>query len=297
MRDQRKKAQREKALYGAQNLPLLGLPLLVLLLAAIFPAQAWAQEDAKDAGALAKVGISKTLRDVILPGSSLEVREIGLDTEVIVRIAASYPHGGQTRYDLVWYGLEPGRFDLGDYLQRSDGSSSDDLPPIPVQVQSILEAGRLRPNPVSGKAIPKVGGYQTWLIIGGLAWAFGLWVLFYFGRQIGAKEAGPEKAENLADRLRPLVQSAVAGTLSEHELAELELKLISLWRRRLGLTKESAPTALGILRNHDQAGPLLSGLEEWLHRPGPPQGVNIEELLLPYSKISSSEFLDDAGQV
>lgn len=243
-----------------------------------------------------KVGVSQSLRDLVLPGSALQVAEIHLDTAIIARIVDSYPHGSDRRYDIVWYGLEPGDYDLGDYLKRSDGSGTDELPPIPLRVHSILSAERLLPNPVSGKQVPKVGGYRTWLVLGGIAWAFGLWAILNFGRsgrrgQASAVGTGP----TLADRLRPLVESAVAGTLSEQDQAELELRLITLWRRRLNLTHESAPEALRLMRDHHEAGPLLSGLEDWLHRPGPVENVDVEQLLQPYTEISIAELSEPGG--
>ena len=44
----------------------------------------------------------------------------------------------------------------------------------------------------------------------------------------------------LADRLRPLVDAAVAGALSAGQHAELERLLIGYWRRRLNL-EQAAP--------------------------------------------------------
>ena len=60
----------------------------------------------------------------VLPGSELEVKPIGERTPIVLRIVRVFPHGTAFRYDLEYYGLEPGSFDLKDYLQRKDRSST-----------------------------------------------------------------------------------------------------------------------------------------------------------------------------
>ena len=90
----------------------------------------------------------------------------------------------------------------------------------------------------------------------------------------------------LADRLRPLVDAAVAGNLTQGQHAELERLLIGYWRKRLELEKAAPAEFIGVLRNHDEAGPLLRRLEDWLHRPGgAAEPVDVAALLKPYQTI------------
>ncbi len=134
------------------------------------------------------------------------------------------------------------------------------------------------------------------MLIGGVAWLLGLAAILLVrrGKRVASGEAAG-RALTLADRLKPLVDEAVAGELGAGEQAELERLLIGYWRRRLKL--EDAPPAklITLLRNHDEAGPLLRRLEDWLHRPAGTAGpVDVTALLKPYQAIAADE-LEEAA--
>jgi len=242
---------------------------------------------AGEGGRAASVGAPARLEAVVLPGSELEVAPADAATPLVLRIAASYPHGTAFRYDLEWYGLEPGSYDLADFLRRRDGTAADDLPAVPVEVRSVLPPGQVEPAPLAPVDLPRVGGYKLLLVLGGVAWLLGLVALLAAGRR--RRRAAAERASappaTLADRLRPLVERAMQGALPEEERARLELALIALWRRRLGLEQADAAGALAALRKHAEAGPLLLGLEQWLHRPRPAEPVDVAALLAPYQRL------------
>jgi hypothetical protein len=241
----------------------------------------------QEEGRAATVGAPARLFELVLPGSELEVVPAAPATPVVVRLAGVYPHGTAFRYDLEWYGLEPGTFDLTDFLRRRDGTSADDLPPLPVEVRSLLPAGQVEPAPLPPVDLPRAGGYATFLAVSGAVWLAGLAALLVAGRRrrrADAARAAPPPL-TLADRLRPLVERAAQGTLSPEERGRLELALIALWRRRLGLEGSDAAGALAALRTHAEAGPLLAGLEAWLHRPRPPEAVDLAALLAPYRDL------------
>jgi hypothetical protein len=75
------------------------------------------------------------------------------------------------------------------------------------------------------------------------------------------------------------------GELGRAERAQLELSLVAYWRRRLGLDDRRPEQVITLLREHEQAGPLLRGLEDWLHRPEPPEDVDVAALLAPYRDL------------
>ena len=236
----------------------------------------------------APVGVASRMRDVVLPGSELEAAPSDVTTPVVVRIADVRPHGDAHRYDLVWYGLDPGTYDLADFLRRVDGSSADDLPALPVEVRSVLPAGQVKPNRLAGAELPDPGGYATTATVLGVAWAAGLVAIVLVGRRRRlAAVAVPRRERTLAERLRPLVEDALKGELPAERRAELELALIALWRRRLGLAQSDAASALRTLKRHEEAGPLLVRLEEWLHRPPSDgaQAVDVAALLEPYRRL------------
>lgn len=233
----------------------------------------------------ASVGMSGTIRDLVLPGTELVVAPVTRETALVLRLDAVRPHGDAFRYDLTWYGLEPGSHALAEFLVRKDGSSVAELPAHTVTVTSLLAPGQFEPHRPPAGELPRLGGYQTLLILGGILWFVGLvWILARFRRRAEVLAAGAARQVSLAERLRPLVAAARANELSPAGRAELELALLAFWRKRLGLVERDPLLALRELRAHPEAGPLLRGLEDWLHRPDPP-AVDLEHLLAPYADL------------
>lgn len=235
------------------------------------------------------VGMTGRIEQLVLPGSELEaIPNEDRKTPVVLRVVRVFPHGTAFRYDLEYQGLEPGEFDLKQHLRRKDGSSAADLPAIPVRVSALLPAGQVRPNPLEIRQAPSVGGYRTLQLVAGAAWVLGLLAIVYFGflrrpkRQAAADAARPL---SLADRLRPLVDGAIAGKLSQPQLASLERTLLAFWRKRLHLEQADPEQAIQALRGHADAGPLLEQLEVWLHRPGAAGAVDPGRLLEPYQHL------------
>lgn len=236
------------------------------------------------------VGMPAQIDQIVLSGSELEVTPLEDErTPIVVRITGTFPHGTAFRYDIQYYGLEPGEFDLKDYLRRKDRSPMDDLAPLTVNIESILPPGQVRPNVLARKSSPYLGGYWMTLAIAGMAWLIGLvviiwWMLAKHASQHGASGASRRPA-TLAERLRPIVQDAIAGKTSETQLAALERMLIAFWRKRLNLDDVNADDAIAALRKHQEASVLLEQLEVWLHRPGDAAAVNVAELLEPYQDL------------
>jgi hypothetical protein len=236
---------------------------------------------------LPTVGFAVRLDGVVLPGTELEVvPPSDRGQPVVLRIVNVWPHGTAFRYDLEYYGLEAGQFDLKKYLRRKDGSSAADVPAIPVEVRSVLPRGQVLPHALEPKATPALGGYWVLLVCAGAVWLVGLLAILFLGRRKkkdAAHAAG--KPRTLADHLRPLVEGALAGRLQPAQLAELERTLLVFWERRLHLRDRKPAEALAELRRHPEAGPLLQQLEAWLHRPGAAGGVDVAGLLEPYRDV------------
>ena len=236
------------------------------------------------------VGRTGELRDLVLPGGELEVLPGDSLTPLVVRITAVRPHGDRFRYDVEYWAREPGTYDLRDYLRRADGTALDEgpdaVPEIPLEVRSLLPAGRVLPNeppPSTGRGF---GGYTRLLVAAGVAWVAGLVWILLAGRRRAAVAAEVARPRTLAEVLRPLVERARAGTLSTSERSRLELGLVALWRRRLGLEGERPDAVVARLRAHPEAGPLLERLEAWLHRPEAGDAVDVEALLAPYRDLA-----------
>ncbi|MFO0946190.1 MAG: hypothetical protein U1D30_09630 [Planctomycetota bacterium] len=238
------------------------------------------------------VGMTGKIEQLVLPGSELEaIRSDDRRVPVVLRIANVSPHVSAFRYDLVYYGLEPGKYDLAEYLRRKDGSSTAGLPKIEIEVQPTLPPGQIEPQPLSSAAAPPLGGYRAFLKLAFALWFAGLLILLLVGRKFRfGKRHDVDRAPSFAERLRPLVEDAMRGNLSTVELAELERTLIAYWRRRLGLQNLQGVQLFGELRRHDEAGPLLEQLEAWLHQPSSSQAVDVSSLLRPYRDLPAGEF-------
>jgi len=232
------------------------------------------------------VGMPARIEALVLPGGELEATPVDSKSPIVLRIERTYPHGSEFRYDLEYTGLDPGEYDLAKFLHRKDASSTEDLPSIPVTVRSVLPAGQVKPHAPRTREAPDVGGYRRALIATGVVWIAVLVALLWIGRRRRqAEDAARPRVRTLAERLHPLVVSALEGRLSRSERSQLELGLVAYWRKKLGWEDRRPAEALVELREHAEAGPLLRSLEDWLHRPSRPEPVDVAALLAPYRDL------------
>ncbi len=237
----------------------------------------------------ARLGLRTRIEALVLPGPELVAKPAVARSPIVLRITATYPHGTDFRYDLEFAGLEPGGFDLGDWLMRKSGEPATGLPPIGVDVKGLLPPGRVVPHAPLALPPPFVGGYVLILTLLGAVWIAGVVWFLWTGRRRRSTASSPSPvALSLADRLRPLVEAAAAGRLPAAERARLELGLTALWRRRLGLESRPPAEIYAVLKAHPDAGPLLLGLESWLHAPDAAGKADIPALLAPYRELPAS---------
>ncbi len=261
-----------------------------LMLALALPLAAAPQADSAK---LPSVGMPGRLTEVVLPAPELEVRARDPKDPLVLRITRVSAHGDAFRYDFEYVGLEPGKYDLRDALRHKDGTpiriesgAKDAVPSIRVEVQSVLAAGVVKPHAPQPVPLPSFGGYRTLMIAAGVAWLVGAFaILFGWRKRQLARAAAEWKPRTLAERLKPLVESAVAGKLSREERAQLELGLVAYWRRKLALEDKEPALSMVLLREHAEAGPLLKSLEAWLHMPVAPVNVDLQSLLAPYRNL------------
>jgi hypothetical protein len=223
---------------------------------------------------------------VVLPGEPLKAAPVGDKSTIILRIQDMFPHGSDHRYDLRYFGFVPGEYDLGKFLRHADGTAPTNLPPIPVRIRGMLPAnhdGMLIEEETGNFSLP--GSYTAWLIGTGIVWGLAAWPLFLLGRKkkTSLRQAEAEPGPDLAEQLRPLIEQAANGTLDTDGRARLERMIFSHWREQLGLPEDGDMAELHHqLKAHAEAGPLLHGLEDWLHRPPGTSTVDIPTLLEPY---------------
>jgi hypothetical protein len=242
--------------------------------------------------AISTVGIAKRIDQIVIPGGKLQAKPLqDRHQAFVLRVIEVYPHGTDSRYDLEFYALEPGEYNLAEYLTRTDANSTEALPSLPVRVDATLPAGQITPSKLVAAPLPALGGYKAIWFAGALIWLGGLYALLNVGRKrLVPVEAVVAKQASLADRLRPLVQAARDGTLESEQRAALERVLIAYWCQKLQLSDVAPGKVMSKLREHSEAGPLVRSLEEWLHCPDPPKSVDINVLLKPYAEVRDMDF-------
>ncbi|MCH2178903.1 MAG: hypothetical protein MK106_08870 [Mariniblastus sp.] len=237
------------------------------------------------------VGYPARLVGIVLPAPRVIAQAIeAREQQLVVRILDTYAHGTDFRYDIEFYGLEPGTFDLADYLTREDSGTAEHLPQIPVTIVSNQSTnGFPTPTPLEPRRAAFYHFYKTVLMVGGILWVTGLVALIFVGRKRKKRQTASASPKSVAERLRPLVEQAAAGTIDEKGKAELERTLEVFWRRKLNLNDLSASDLRKTLREHPQAQEMLKQFDLWLYRPGEAGNVDIDELLSPYQSLPMDE--------
>lgn len=233
------------------------------------------------------VGIEGQL-EVVLPVAELQAIAPRREAPITVRIAASTPGADGTHYDLRYIGLIPGKHDLRPCLINADGSAATSLPPLDVEIKGLLSANENSgwiDIPVS--KVPILGVYRGVLLALAILWLVAAYLLFRRRKKTVAALIPVIVPPTLPERLRPLVEQAVAGQLSLTGKAELERLVLGHWSEKLELRELHPAVALARLREHPQAGILLRALEDWLHRRPGSIPVNFEPLLAAYAPVHS----------
>ncbi|MBI1190379.1 MAG: hypothetical protein GC200_06835 [Tepidisphaera sp.] len=177
---------------------------------------------------------------------------------------------------IVFIGNVAGDFDLRDALEREDGGSTSDLPPMPVHIVSRLprdHAGEFfgedeRPT-LTG------GGYTAVLVALGVAWAMVPCVVLV-RRAMRAKPPeppaeAPAREPTLGERLALAIREAGGREMSPKDRAGLELLVIRYLSERSGrpmVPEADHARTLRALREDQRTGPVLVAIERWLHAGG-----------------------------
>lgn len=235
------------------------------------------------------VGKAGYIEDLVLPGSELVAKPLQQESAVVVRIIQSIPHGDSYRYELQYHGLEPGNYDLRNWLERKDGSPIDSLPQISVTIESLLPPGQIEPNALETGWIPRLGGYRNIVIGVCILWFTILLALIFGGRKTAVAETPEAQPESLADLLETRLDAVQNNEMPATQYAELERMLFAFWRRRLDLESTDTADALRTIHQDPTAGPLMQQLEEWIHNPNSDKKVDLPELLSPLRSIPATE--------
>lgn len=265
--------------------------VLCIALAAFCCESAKANSPGDDGDHSSTVGYPAQIRQLVIAGPELKAKPIeNRKQALLVRLIEIYPHGSDFRYDIEFTGLEPGIFNLGEYLEPVDSSDSNwTAPTIPVTIRALLPPGQVEPSELAIRENRFQSYYLATLVVGGVVWAAGLFVILFSGRGKIFRSRLESKPVTVADRLKPLMEKAVSGDLTTAEKAELERVLVAFWRKKLRLQHLPASDLRSTLREHAEAGKMLDLLDRWLHQPANDDDFDIEELIKPYQTVNYDE--------
>jgi hypothetical protein len=244
-----------------------------------------------DDSKVSTVGFPKLIFQHVIPGPKVIAKPIADPAQpMIVRIVDTYSHGTDFRYDIEYKGLDAGRYDLADFLEREDGSQSP-IPAITVEVKSLLGPGQVLPYELP----PVKSGFRSFylpaILLGAAVWLGGLLMILFYGRGKDKRPSQHKQQLTVADRMRPLIDAAMAGELDAQEQAELERVLSAFWSKKLRLNHLAATDLREKLRSHPEASVMLTQIDAWLHRPAtdPQNQVDVNEILKPYQSMNYEE--------
>jgi len=192
------------------------------------------------------------------------------NSPLMVRVLA-VPGAARQRVEFV--GSVAGVFDLRDYLERADGGSLDDLPPIPVEVLTQLPPGH-----GTDLFSSESSGFTWSAVYRELLWAaVALWVLapavYLVVRAMRKPQAAPVELPAAPppapeEQLRAVLAAAAARDLSIAERGQLELLVLRFLGTQLGLPVRGSgdlAETLAALRGHPETRGFVVALERWLH--------------------------------
>jgi len=235
---------------------------------------------------------------MVLPRSDYQARPMDDRSELLLNIQSVKPvDAGGFRYEIHYMGMEPGEYSLAEFLMLPDGSSPQEIKDFLLHVRAELPEdhnGQL--EQMSDKPFPFIGGYRIFLGFLGLLWVAGvvMFIRSYRKKKVVAVESMVVPEPGFAERIRPLVESAAAGTITLEEQTRLERLLMGFWREKLDLTEPRVAEAILLLKQHPVAGELLRAMERWLHRPGGTSAAEINPLLEPYRSAAENLTIEEA---
>jgi hypothetical protein len=258
------------------------LPALLLLIIILLPRSVSAQTTPPTT----RVGLPITLVDLYISGGEARPKpRPDHKAPLVLRLLAVKPAADGHRYDMEVYGLESGSYNLTDFLEPVDSTKPPHFTdPVPLTVTTALPPGLPKPAELTTNPPSRIGGYRSALWILGSLWVLVLAALLFWkkrGAQASEADAPPP---SLSERLHALITMASHGELDAGQQATLERLILGHWHQRLPELASLPPAqALSRLRHHDEAGPLLRQLEQWLHaKDSDIDDDQIDALLAPY---------------
>lgn len=239
-----------------------------------------------------RIGIESET-DLVISKGNLQSKRVDPQSPLILRVLTIRPlSDGRFIYRVAFTPLEPGSFNLSDYLVFPDDTPLGSNEPHPVTVlPRVTDPDQTTLLSMPFTRTPPAIPYTTWMVLLGLLWAAMGLRLFYKKKPAPqTAPAAPPPAPTLAELLRPLVELAASGDLDIPGKARLERIFLQYWSQQLDLQKLTAIERMRAIRKHPDAGRLFRTMDSWIHRPEPviPE-EEITAVLAPYAAIDAPD--------
>lgn len=248
--------------------------LLVLVAAVAFFAIRWQR------GGGVTIGVEGQ-RIIEIAGPQLIAAPFTPGDALSVRIASTERTADGFRYDLRYMAFGPGEHNIGKSLVGPDGKSPTARPEFNVSVAALI------PEKYSGQLFAtnnsKIDLHTNYTLLMSLAWT--LWAalllpLIFYGKDWRSSVSVARPEPSITERLRALLKQATTSNLTPAQQADVEQLLLAFWSRRLNLSEERLSETIEQLRQHPQAGPQWSSVEQWFHARATPAGTAAARKLL-----------------
>jgi hypothetical protein len=239
-----------------------------------------------------RIGIESET-DLVLSKGNLQAKRVDPQSPVILRVIAIRPlTDGRFIYRVAFTPLEPGSFNLSDYLVFPDDTPLGSTNPNPVTIAArVTNPDQTTLLGMPFPQTPPATRYAAWIVLLALLWlAAGLRLFSHKKPTPQPAPTPPPPPPTLAELLRPLVQLAASGDLDIPGKARLERIFLHYWSHQLDLQKLTPIEKIRAIRKHPEAGLLFRTMDAWIHRPEPviPE-EEIAAVLAPYAEIDAPE--------
>ena len=230
--------------------------IYILCLALLLPVTA------QDKG---NVGMVKRVQ-VEFPGELLAAAKVDEKAAAMVRIISYEKTRNGFSYDLEFIGLEPGKYNLLDYMRTASRLDPVKLDPYPVEVGTNLNEdfnGELVDFQKDMKALKPWYKKTSYIVF--IVWVLLLPVIIFAGRKKKKVEEVEEvKEKTLNEKICELLVS-LEGNSTKELWQKIEGLILKHWYEKKSLQGLPMHEAIMKLKADSEAGPFIVKLEKGLH--------------------------------
>ena len=231
---------------------------LILIISLIFTLTSFADKG--------NVGMVKRLK-VTLDGELLMAAKVDDKADAMVRIISTEKTANGFIYDLEFMGLEPGEYNLINYLRKASNGEKADLDEVKVEVGTELNAETWKGELLDfQKTVDTLTPWYKKLNYLFLAfWVVILMVIIFYGRKKKEEdEVEVVQEKSLNEKICDLLGS-LEGNSTKELWQRIEGLIFQHWYERKNLEGLPMHEAIVKLKADSEAGPFILKLEKGLH--------------------------------